>query len=186
MRWIVLVLLIWLVVLVQTTLGRLATIEVAGVGTVGPDLLAGLAVFVALYARRATDAMIAAAAMGFALDLSTAGAGGSLTVVGPMAIAYAAAARGVFAVREAFFRDRLSTRAVLTLALCLVAHGLWVTMQAVLARGAASWGEYVRMLAEAGLISLYSALVATATLSLFARLGDWLLVAPPTRARRTR
>lgn len=186
MRWALLLTLIWLLVLVQTTLGRLLTFEMAGIGTVGPDLLAALAVFVVFYARSSVDVMLAAAVMGFALDLSTAGAGGSLTVVGPMAIAYVVAARVLHAVREAFFRERHLTRALLTLAFCLIAHGLWVTLQALLARDAASWGEYWRMLAQAGLISLYSSALGPLSLMVFSRLSEWLLVTPPSRSRRKR
>jgi hypothetical protein len=76
-----------------------------------------------------------------------------------MSIAYAAGAGIVFKIREAFFPNRVSTKVILALLFCLVAHGLWVTMQSVLAWGGTTWGDYGHMVLQAMLISLYTAAV---------------------------
>jgi len=186
MRWVFFLILMWLLTLVQTSVVGVLGVDLFGAGVIVPDLLGPLAVFVALYVRSVTDAMLAACALGFALDLTTAGTGASATVVGPMAITYALAARGLFRVREAFFRQRLGTRMLLTLLFCLVAHGLWVTAQSLLAYGSTTWGEYARMLGQAAGISAYSALLAPLELWALCNSRNWLLAAPPSRSRRAR
>lgn len=187
MRWIVFAILVWFLTLVQTTVGRALMFETDLVGTIGPDLLAPLAVFVALYVRSKTDAAIAACLMGYALDLTTAGGIASSAVVGPMALAYAAAAVVVFKIRDAFFLDRAITRGLLTLLFCLFSHLLWVASQCVLLRGGATWAEFGRMTIQAVAISLYSAVMAMAMIWLFVRIRRWLVLTPAGgRARRRR
>jgi len=186
MRWILFVILAWLLIVVQTSVGGVLGVDFFSIGVIVPDLLAPLAVFAALYVRSVTDAMLAACVLGFALDLTTAGAGAATTVVGPMAITYALAARGLFQVREAFFRQRVGTRMLLTALFCLVAHGLWVTIQSLLAYKFTTWGEYGRMVLQAAGISGYSALLAPLELWAFCKAQSYLLAVPPGRFRRRR
>ena len=159
MRWIPFLILAYLVVLVQTTVGRFLVIRSAGLGNIGPDLAALVAVFVALHARAWPDAMLAAWVLGIAVDLTTAGGVGSATVLGPMSVAYALAAGLLFRVREAFFRERAMTQAMLAMAFCLMAHGLWVTSQALLGAGEMAWSTYGRTLLQAVGVSGYTALL---------------------------
>ena len=92
MRWVFFLILTWIILIVQTTVGRLITFDTSVIGAIGPDLLAPLAVFVALYARQRRDAMLAGCVLGFALDLGAAGGPDAGAVVGVMPIAYALAA----------------------------------------------------------------------------------------------
>ncbi|MCD6303841.1 MAG: hypothetical protein J7M21_02640, partial [Planctomycetes bacterium] len=77
MRWIPFVILVYVVVLLQATVGHILLLSPRGLGAVGPDVAALVAVFIAFYARSGTDAMLAAWALGLAVDLTTAGGLGS-------------------------------------------------------------------------------------------------------------
>jgi rod shape-determining protein MreD len=148
MRWIPLLILTYAVVLVQTSVGWVLFIDTSSVGSVGPDLVAMAAVFIALHARGASDAMLAAWILGMAVDLTTGGDMGSVTVVGPMSIAYCLAAGLLWRMREAFFRERALTQAILAFAFVAMAHGIWATAQALLAPGHVSLGDYGRTLLQ--------------------------------------
>lgn len=174
MRWAPFLVLTYVTLVLQTSLVRAVTFSVAA-GTVQPDLLALTAVFVALSVREGLDAMLAAWALGLAADLTTGAA------IGVMPVAYALGASLVFRMREAFFRDRISTRIVLTLLFCLVAHGLWVTAQSALAW---QWGAYGRVMIQAAMVSAYTAVVAPPLQWVLAK-GESLLLGPPAgRGRR--
>jgi len=157
MRWVPFLILAWLVVLVQTTFGHALTVRTSALGSIGPDLAALLAVFVAFYVRTWPEAMLAAWALGLGVDLTTAGGVGATTAVGPMALAYALTAGLLFRVREAFFRERALTQAVLSWAFCLLAHGAWVTAQSLLAPGDTNWAAYGRTLLQALAVACYTA-----------------------------
>ena len=89
MRWVPLAILIYVLVVIQTSLLGVMTLRWAAVGPIRPELGAILAVYLALYARSGTDAMLAAWIMGMAFDLTT-GAGPKVsTAIGPMALGYA-------------------------------------------------------------------------------------------------
>jgi len=163
MRWVPFVVLAYLAVLVQTTLGQLLVFQWRSVGAVGPDLLAVVAVFLAMYAP-GIDALIAAWALGILVDLTTAGGAGALTRVGPMGISYVLAAYVLVQLREAFFRERLASQFILTLLFCAIAHGLWIVAQSLLA---GNWTDTADMLLQAGCVALYTAAVMP--------LGHWLL-----------
>ena len=186
MQWVMFIILTWVLIILQTTVGQILSFETVSLGTIGPDLLASLAVFAVLSVRTATDAMLAACVLGIALDVTTVGAAGSVAVIGPMPIAYALAARVMFEVREAFFRERVGTQMLLTLLFCLVAHGLWVTFQSLFAYGLTTWAEYWRMILQAAAVSAYSGLLAPIMLWLFGKARRWLITAPVGRARRNR
>jgi len=184
-RWIPLLILTYLLVVVQTTLGRLLVFSTA-IGPVGPDLLAPLAVFVAFGARSWPDAMLAAWAMGLAVDLATAGGPAGATVVGPMAVAYALTAGVLFRVREAFFRERVLTQGLLTCAFCLLAHGLWITAQSLLAPGAVPWSLYGRAWGQVAAVGLYTAVLTPLLHYAFSKTRRWILVGSAGAVRRGR
>ena len=184
MRWILFAIVAYAVILIQSTLGRVMAFDLAPVGYIGPDLAALFALMLALSTRSATDAMLAGWFIGFALDLTTGGGAGGGAVVGPMALGYALAARAVFSVREAVFAGRAITRALLALGFCLIAHGLWVTVQSVLAWRDVTLGDWAERLAQAGAIAVYTALVAPFVTPLLVRVQHWLVVQPVGRGSR--
>ncbi len=159
MRWIPLLILTYFVVLLETTLGRVLFIDTASLGLVGPDLTALVVVFVAFYARSATDAMLTGWILGFAVDLTVGGAMGAITVVGPMSISYSLVAGLLWRVRDAFFRERALTQALLAMAFCILAHGMWLTAQAILASGSAAFADYGQTLLQALAGACYTALL---------------------------
>ena len=178
MRWSVFFLLAYLTLVVQTSLVQWLTFSAGAAGTVQPDLLALTAAFIALFARAGLDAMLAAWALGLAADLTTQAA------VGVMPVTYALAAGAVFRLRDAFFRDRISTRLVLTLVFCLLAHPLWVTVQAALDWRHNTWGAYGLTLLQAVLLSAYTAVLAAPLQWLLAKAEPLLWSQPAGRSRR--
>ena len=184
MHWVRFVILSILLLLVQTTLGRALMFNAAAIGPVGPDLVAVLAAFVALSVRTQSDAVIACWLLGLMVDLATAGGAGSTTVVGPMALAYALGAWILFRVREGFFRDRATTRAVLTLVFCGLSHVLWVTAQSLLAGGGLTWSAYGGLLVQAGAVAAYSAVLAPLIFWGLWRIRKWIMPAPAGRGGR--
>ena len=187
MRWILLGILTWILVLIQRTLVHAVTIETDWIGTVGPDLLAPLAVFVALYGRHSTDVLIVACGLGFALDVGAGTGGiGSLTVIGPMAIGYALASWPLLAMRDALFSKRIATRMLLTLLFCLTAHFLWVTLQFIVAHGAVTWAAYGRALVQATLLAGYTSVVGPPLMWLLEKKRQWLFRSPAGAIRSNR
>ena len=160
MRWVPLAILIYLVVLLQTTVLRVLSFTVPSLGPVGPDMIAIMAVFLALRAATSADAMIAAWLLGLAVDLTAPGGPGSGAVVGPMAVAYALAAGGLFKIRDAFFRNSAMTQAILVLVFCALTHSAWVTVQALINYRTVTAFEYVRTLGQVGVSAVYSAVLA--------------------------
>jgi rod shape-determining protein MreD len=186
MRWIPLLILAYLVVLFQTTVGRVLAFTTAGVGTVAPDLIGLLAVFVALYARSWVDAMLAGWALGFAVDLTIAGGTGLPAAVGPMAAAYCLAAGLLVRVREAFFRERALTQALLAWGFCLITHAAWATVQSLLGLGAAAWSAYGQTLLQVLAVACYTALLMPLVHAGLLRCQRWFLAAPVGPGRRKR
>jgi rod shape-determining protein MreD len=186
MRWIPFAILAYLVVLLQTTVGRFLTFTPSGIGSIGPDLAALLAVFIACRVRSWPDAILAAWALGLAVDLTTGGGVGAGPVVGPMALAYALVAALLFRVREAFFRERALTQVLLAAAFCVLAHAAWVTVQSLLAWGAVSWSAYGRTLLQAALLAAYTGLLMPLAHVALARIQRWFLAAPVAARGRGR
>jgi len=187
MRWVPFILLAYVMVLLQSTLGGIITFTATPLGTIGPDLVAIVAVFVVLNVRSASTAMLAAWVLGLGLDLTTATAPGCATAVGPMAIAYALAGGLVFHIREAFYHTRPIPQGLLTLVFCLVAHLLWVTAQTLLAPVTVLWLWYGQMVLQAVVLSAYTAVLAPFGHVGLRRIERWLIVGPVgRRARRGR
>jgi cell shape-determining protein MreD len=181
MRWILWIILAYLALTVQNVLGILVFIPTSWPGDIRPDILAAAAVFVAFSAKNPLDVVIACWLLGLGLDL-TSGQG----VVGPMPLAYSAAAYVVFRMRDAFFRDRLSSQIILTGVFALLAHVTWITLQLVLALGAGHWESYGRMLIQACLLAVYSGLLAPVIFALLGRCSRWLITPAASRGSRER
>ena len=177
MRWIPFIILTYFILLLQTSVVGLISFSFGSVGTVEPDLLAIVAVFVALSARNGVDVMLAAWALGLAADLTTGGGAGAATALGPMSLAYMLGAGAVFKVREAFFRDRPFTKGMLVLTFCLLAHPTWVTLQTLRASGAMGWSDYGKLLVQALMLSLYTAVLSPFVFVVLSKLSGWIL--PP-------
>jgi len=180
MRWIPFLVFAFVATLAQTTLAGMIAVSD---WRIAPDLLAILAVFVALHVRSAADAMLAGWTLGLALDLTAEGGPAALTAIGPMALAFTLAARLVYQVREAIFRERMFSQALLVWAFCLVSHGLWITLQFVRTGGFAATA-YGSLLLQALAVSVYSAVVAPLVYFVLVRIRGWLVIAPRGRARR--
>lgn len=186
MRWIPFVILAWLLVIVQTTLGRVLTLSGTPIGSIGPDLLAIVAVFVALQARSGQDAALAGWVLGLALDLTAAGGVASPTVIGPMPIAYALASGLIYWLREAVFRERALIQALLAALFCLVAHGIWVTAQSLRAAGQMTWSAYGEVLVQAVALAVYTALLTPLGYWALRRVRRVFMTGPSGRSRRRR
>ncbi|MDP6542970.1 MAG: hypothetical protein QGH60_03210 [Phycisphaerae bacterium] len=180
MRWIPFVILIYVAVLLQVAVGALP-VQFSLTGNIAPDITAIIAVFFALSLRDPRDAMMSAWSLGLAMDLMLCGMGGAVTAVGPMAIAYTLGAGVIFRVREAFFRERALTKALLTLLFCLVVHSLWATMQTILSF---AWSAWWPAITKAIGISIYTAVMAPLVCMVLERCGGWFIAAPARRLRR--
>jgi len=181
MRWVPFLILVALAALLQRTAGLVLTFSLPGVGSVGPDLLAAVAVFVACRSRAWEDAVLAAWVLGLAVDVTAGGAG---VAVGPMSVAYALAAWVLFRIREAFFHERAVTQALLALIFCLLAHGTWVTAETLLGGTGMAWADYGSTMLQAVLLAVY-----TAALTPLVHAGLWrcrrlILAAPTARGAR--
>lgn len=181
MRWIPFILLTVMVVLLQRTVGLAMTFTPRGIGSVGPDLAAMVAVYVACQTRTWEDAMLGAWLLGFAVDIAAGAAG---VVVGPMAIAYALAAGLLFRSREAFFHERAVTQAVLGVGFCLVAHGLWVTFQSLAGGEGMEWSAYGATMLQAALLAVYTGALMPVGCVLLRGVRRLIIVAPAGRGGR--
>ncbi|MFP4354590.1 MAG: hypothetical protein ACLFUJ_05640 [Phycisphaerae bacterium] len=184
MRWILVILLAYAALLLQISLVGLMTIDTESVGAIRPDLLAVVAVFLALNGRGLTDVMIAGWILGLGVDLTVTGGTGTTTVVGPMPIAYSLAAGLIFQIREAFFREWFLTKLILTLLFCLLSHGIWITWQSLAASEVMNWSAYGDLIVQMLLLSLYSALVAPLVQLLLGPLRKVIVPAGPGRSSR--
>lgn len=174
MRWVPFLLAAYALMLLQTTLGRLLTFSTDMIGQIGPDLAAVFAVFIALHARAAVDALGAAWVLGFGIDLLAGGAVEGGSCAGIMSLTYMAGAGAVFWVREAFFRDRPLTQAILGVVFCLIAHGLWITAQAA---RAGDWPAWRRMLPQMLALTAYTGLLTPVAHVMLSRMRRLFLVA---------
>jgi cell shape-determining protein MreD len=181
MRWILWIIVAYLALTVQNVLGVLICFHTSWLGDIRPDILAAAAVFVVLTTRNVQDVVIACWLLGLGLDL-TSGQG----VVGPMPLAYSAAAFLVFKVRDAFFRDRLSSQIILTAVFALVAHFAWITLQLVVAMRSARWDLYGHQLLQACLLAAYSGLLAPVIFAILSRCARWLITPAGSRGSRER
>jgi rod shape-determining protein MreD len=175
-----------LAVLVQVTVGGLLRFAGFGIASISPDFLAIIAVFVAAYAYSGVDVMLAAWVLGLAADLTTAGGFPAETAVGPMPIGYALAAGAIYRIRTVFLRERILAQVILAVGFCIIAHGLWVTLQSAIAYRYMSWAAYGQRLLQALAHSIYTAVLAPLGFWLLGRGRKVILAPAPARERRAR
>jgi len=185
MRWIMLAILTYLLTLLQISLVDIITIRVPGLGLVRPELLAIVVVYAALHVRSILDAVLVGWALGLTLDITTCAGSAVSTAVGPMSLAYALAAGGIYKARAAVFRDKVVTQCVTTMVFCVAAHWMWIMVQWPLAFGDTTGVGIVLMLVQAVLLAVYTAAIAPA-LVLGLKAGRRWLITSPTGQRRGR
>jgi rod shape-determining protein MreD len=183
MRWIPFLIVSYVVVVLQCSVGKILVFDGLGAGPFGPDLVVILALFIGLYAGNVLDGVIAGWILGMLLDLTTAGFG---CRVGPMSLLFSLCIWMVFSVREAVFRDRAIPQMLIGAAFVLVAHGLWVTLQSIMSMGNVSWGSYGTMLLQVLLSSVYTALLTPLVIFALVPVRKWLMTPSPGRRMRTR
>ena len=192
MRWIPFILLVYVVMLIQTTIGRVLTFAGTSIGTIGPDLAAVAAVFFAMRLRDGAEAALAAWALGMAVDLTTSSGTGSATAVGPMPLAYCLAAAAIFRLREIFFRDRPASQATLALIFCTVAHFTWLNLQWAFAHWdyaggvRRSWMLYNSILIQGMALSIYTAILMPLGFIILAKCERLFIAVQAGRPRRSR
>ena len=179
MRWfhfIFLVLVAVVGIIVQTTVGQLLWFRTS-VGWVGPELLAAVAVFMALRAHSRTDAALAGWVLGFAMDLTLSGQG-----FGLLALLYAAACWGIFRIREIFFRERLLTQTIMGFVFCVFVYELWTAYDVLVISGAG--GRYSHLALQVLGLSAYTAILTPLACAVLKRMQGLLFPTPPLRQRR--
>ncbi|MBI5723698.1 MAG: hypothetical protein HZA50_07065 [Planctomycetes bacterium] len=174
-RWPAFLLAAYLLVVFQGTIGRLLVFNVPQVGPIGPDVVAMLAVFVAMFARNTTDVMLAAWVLGLGLDLTNSGGSGA-TVVGPMPIAYVLTAGVLHRVREAFFRELWLAQAILAFLFCLASHIVWLALQ-TLFRSLPDWSAFGWITLEIAISAVYTAILMPFVFAVLRKCRSWLLSA---------
>jgi hypothetical protein len=98
----------------------------SSVGWIGPILPACVTVCLALYSRNAVDAGLCGWILGFALELPLAG-----ETMGLLSLLFAIGAAVIFAMRDAFFRERVPTQAILGFLFCLGVYEIWAVYSRV-------------------------------------------------------
>jgi rod shape-determining protein MreD len=169
MKWFALGLAMIVCVVLQTTVSpRLA------IGSVRPDFLLLLAVFLAMHVR-GVDVIAAGCALGMVADLQ------SLERFGLLAIAYAAASAAVYLVRTHVFRSHPLAHLTMTLLAGLIVQlVILLYCIAFTGVGGGSWGGQVF---GGVLIAVYSALWAPPLHAVLLRLAPWVGVDVPRYAQ---
>ena len=146
------------------------------VGFLGPEVMATLAVFMALRVRNWADAGLAGWVLGLAMDLTLSGEG-----LGLLSLLYAVGAIGLFSVRELFYRERVLTQVLLSLLFTLFVYQIWTIYQAAMYGSPGGFGARA---AQAAGLAVYTGLVAPIMFALYGRAQRLLLVEPAGRGRR--
>ena len=184
-RWFPGVVVGWAFLLIQTTVGGMLWFTVKDVGPAAPDLLAIVAVFLALWSRSGVEVMLTAWCLGFALDLTTGGGDAAGSVLGPMSIGYSLGAGLIFRIREAFFRDKPLPQAILVIIFCVVAHGLYVGLQGLVAYRHVTMLRLAMRLGQVGMLAAYTAVLMVPGHWLLWRIQRWIITAPVGRTARS-
>jgi hypothetical protein len=146
MRWLPFVILAFVVLVLQSSLGALVVFDVPWFGLVAPDALAIIGLFIAMSCSDRTDALIAGWVLGFCLDLTVVGGVPTLAVLGPMSLGYVAAVWVIYSIREMIFGSRVGPQVVLACLFVLIAHGVWLVCQSVLAWSWVGFGQSLRQM----------------------------------------
>lgn len=151
MRWLFFILISLSAVIFQNTVCQLLWFRTP-VGWVGPDVLAAVAVFFALFSRTATDAAINGWVLGFLLDLTITQ---PAPPMGLLPLIYAGASIGIFHIRGAFFKERVLTQMVMSFLFCLIVYGLWMSWDLAIGRTGSLFDDAVQLLG----FSIYTAII---------------------------
>lgn len=156
MRWIPFAILLYLVLIIQCSLGKVLVFQLDWPGAFGPDLLLIFAVFIFLRAPDAIDGVLAGCAIGFMWD---AGMVASTSHIGPMSIICAFSAWWIIGIREALFQEKALPQMVLVFVFVAFAHSVWIAIQSLLELGAISWGDFGAMIVVALLSAVSTSLL---------------------------
>ena len=177
MRWFGFIILALTAVALQVSAVAAIRVELGLWGlSLGVDLVAILAVLVALRVRQGSDALLGAWGLGLLIDLSV-----IASPIGLYALTFTLAAGMIVQVRDAVFSDNPLTQAGMAFTFCLVAHGLARLFVNLYVRREA--GLFSRELVQVLLVAACTAFVGPIVLALMRRL-DWLIVVRPSRQRR--
>ena len=182
MRWVGFGIFAYLFVMIQMTLGNILILDRLAMGPVGPDFMVIFALFIAFNARDVIDAMIAGWVLGILIDLTTCGGG---SCVGPMAILFSLMSWVVFSVREGLYSERALTQMIVAGIFCIITHGLWITIQSLVAFDL-SWGEYGSLLLQVLLSAVYTAVLTPMVYFGLILARGYLLGSLPRRGTRSR
>jgi hypothetical protein len=166
MRWPYFLVIVLLTAIAQTTVAQVMWFRTP-LGWVGPELLAMVAVFAALYGRGGLEVAIAGWVCGMTVDLTLSGEG-----MGMLSLLYSAGAVGVYNLREGFFRERPLTHALMGGVFCLFVYQAWSGYEALV--GGGRWGH---MAIQALGLSVYTAVLTPGMCWLLRKLGRVLLPA---------
>lgn len=169
------VILLALVATLTQTVAAKAIWFASSLGWIGPILPACAAVCAALYCRSAVEAALAGWIFGFALELPLAG-----ETMGLLSLLFAAAATLVFALRDAFYRDKIPTQAILGFLFCLLVYEAWAGYSALMPP--LSPRPYYRVAMQVLLVSAYTGVMTPVICAALKPLGHWLW--PATTDRR--
>jgi len=174
MRWVYFLILTLLGVIGQTTVVQMLWFRTP-VGWIGPEILAAVAVFVALRVRATTDAALAGWTLGFAVDLTLSGTG-----MGLLGLLYAAATAGLHRIREGFFGERAITHMVLTFLFCSFVYQLWILYDGLIGAGSPGGRGALQALG----LSAYTAILAPLVCGALKPISRFLLAVPAGRSKR--
>lgn len=158
MRWAVFAIFAFAALVIQLSLSNVLTLH--ALRSISPDVVAALAVFIALFASRSA-VLWGCWILGLLVDLAPAGDGSAFRIIGPHALGYAAGGYLVLQLRTMVFRRRALTVGFLT-ALALIAASLVAVMLLSIRcwyPEAAPYGP-LSDLGRRMLIALYSGLIA--------------------------
>ncbi len=186
MHWVGVIILGYVLVLIQTSLGAVLTIDTRMLGPIRPDLVAHLAVFLALQSRSGVEAALAAWGLGLALDLTSSGGMSDSTVVGPMALGYVLATAAVFRIRDLFYKDRPLPQVFFAAVFCLIAHGTWITLQQLRVGGDEGMAGYGQLWLKVVALAIYSSALMPPAGWLYQRIAPVVLDTTPSRTHPSR
>jgi len=176
MRWLLFILVSLVGIIFQNTICQLLWFRTS-VGWIGPDVLAGIAVFFALFSRSGIDAAICGWILGFLLDLTITAPAPS---VGLLPLLYAAATAGIFQIRDAFFKEKILTQMVLTFLFCIIVYGIWMSWDVATNRMITPLDGALQVIG----VALYSAIIAPLICAVLWRFGKYLVPAEILRKRQ--
>ena len=186
MRWIPLIILAYVMLLLQTSVGGILTFTDTPIGAIGPDLMAILAVYVAMRCWNPMDAMLAGWIIGFGLDLTAIGGAGQPAALGPMSIGYALAAYVANNLGKELFRDKYLSQIIITATFCLLAHWFWVVMQFILAGQGMTWRMFWVRVLQVMLLAAYTAAIAPVGARCLNVVNKWIFSVHEDRSGRAR